>query len=165
MLRLLVINSLIIIFFSSCSSYKTDSQIILKKEIDRPFLIDTSLQKVHFNFKLNNYLKSYLLKKSKGNTLFKDEDPNLLTKQLDSKLSIVGDKKAIPFNFEKQGDRLSNISKNRLYLSNPVFFENSDSAIIAVSSGVINSMDSSIHLYKKVSNEWILDSTFESWIE
>ena len=162
-----LINSLGLIIFSLnfnyCSTFKQDSKIILTKEIEMHMSLNESVSKHYLDFKLNDYLKYYI--QNTGNSIFENEDINLLTKQLKIKKYVLDCDKVIQYNFESDGDRLSNISKNRLYLSNPVFLKNRNSVMIAVASGYKDAMEGSIHLYNKVNDEWVLESIFNGWIE
>lgn len=165
MLRFLVINILIISITCSCSVNRIEHRYIVEKEIERQFLVNTSVNKFYYNFELNNYLKAFLIEEYDSLPYFKDEDKGFLLDQLKLKLSLNNDNRIIYYNFEKEGDRLSNLTKNRLYLSNPILGKDGDFAIIAVSSGVLNEMQGGVHLYKKNKKKWVFDSIIKGWIE
>lgn len=167
----LVISVFLVLTFLSCASISQKANNehlkVINLEIDshKEFsLSDTVL----FSYIPNAYLIENIKSQSELSKYLTDEDKHYFLELLNSKEKPIHNHK-LPDNFYLEEDlQLNEVEKfkvKKVSVSAPVFSKKLDFVLIAYAYGVKNSMQGGIKKYNLIQNKWVLDQSFDLWIE
>lgn len=190
----LVIKLYLILLFVSCSSSKQlnkSSYQIIEQELNRNMIGYDEQEKILLDFKLNDYLISFIKEKTDQNDMYvhtlKQElglrtyeeifnvnaiefyEKQFKNNNLDLTKVRLPDKVIINSLYKKEEkhsdlERILNYSRIFIYLSKPIFSKNNKYCIIGFSNGVKNGMTGGINIYKNDKGKWFFYKYIDGWI-
>jgi hypothetical protein len=166
---------------------------IISQEVQRHYKSEelTHEKNIYLWFSLNDVLAEFLKKNTnikyhpansmelsefEWQMLFNHTEINHLLNQLSNPICEIGQIK-FPENFvvsnpKKEKEKINGNgllsaeyhNKTRFFLSQPIILSNKKYALIAYSTGIINSTQGGIHLYKKINGKWMFYKRLKGWI-